>query len=121
MEAGCGAGTRRRTEMRALGLRYAAGIRPTTTVWPQGQGPLPPKASTGRGRPARRVRRDAEHQPVQVKALALGLPEAAWETITWREGAADWLASLYARVRVRTAHRDERLKAPRSEGWLLVA
>jgi hypothetical protein len=52
--------------------------------------------------------------------LALGLPEAAWETVTWREGSADWLTSRYARMRVRPAHRDERLKEPRAEEWLLI-
>ena len=120
MDAGYGADTSLRTEITALGLAYAAGIQPNTTVWPQGKGPLPPKNQSGRGRPPSRVRRDAEHQPVQAKALALGLPQAAWETITWRERAADWLTSRYTRMRVRPAHRDERLKEPRAEEWLLI-
>jgi hypothetical protein len=29
-------------------------------------------------------RRDAEHQPILVKALAFGLPDDAWQTIAWR-------------------------------------
>ncbi len=120
MDAGYGADTTLRGEIAALGLCYVAGIQPHTSVWPRGQRPLPPKAWSGRGRPTSRTRRDAEHQPVQVKALALGLAEAAWETITWREGSADWLASRYARLRVRAAHRDERLKEPRPEEWLLI-
>ena len=120
MDAGYGSDTKLRTEITALGLAYVAGIQPHTTVWPQGQGPLPAKAWSGRGRPTSRTRRDAEHQPVQVKALALGLPKAAWQTITWREGSADWLTSRYARLRVRAAHRDERLKERRAEEWLLI-
>jgi len=53
MDAGYGADTRLRTEITALGLRYVAGILPTTTVWPQGRGPLPPKPWFGRDpRPA---------------------------------------------------------------------
>jgi SRSO17 transposase len=120
MDAGYGADTKLRTEIAALGLSYIAGIHPHTTVWPQGRGPLPPKAWSGRGRPARRIRRDREHRPVPVKALALGLPETAWETITWREGSADWLTSRFARLRVRAAHRDERLTEPRPEEWLLI-
>ena len=120
MDAGYGADTSLRTAITALGLRYAAGILPNTTVWPPGLGPLPPKPWTGRGRPTSRVRRDAEHRPIQAKALALGLPAAAWQTITWREGSADQLTSRYARVRVRAAHHDERLKAPRPEEWLLI-
>jgi SRSO17 transposase len=120
MDAGYGSDTKLRTEITTLGLRYIAGIQPHTTVWPPGMGPLPPQAWSGRGRPTSRTRRDPEHQPVQVKALALGLPETAWEPITWREGSADWLTSRYARVRVRAAHRDERLAQPRAEEWLLI-
>jgi SRSO17 transposase len=120
MDAGYGADTSLRTEITALGLTYSAGILPNTTVWPQGRGPLLPKEWTGRGRRPSRLRRDAEHQPVQAKALALGLPETAWETITWREGSADWLTSRYARARVRPAHRDGQLTEPRLEEWLLI-
>ena len=120
MDAGYGADTGLRSELTLLGLSYVAGIHPHTTVWLPGTGPLPPKAWSGRGRPTSRTRRDPEHQPVQVKALALGLPETAWETITWREGSADWLNSRYARLRVRAAHRDERLAQPRAEEWLLI-
>jgi SRSO17 transposase len=85
---------------------------------------LAPKPWSGRGRPTSWTRRDREHQPVQAKTLALGLPQqrrlTAWETITRREGSADWLTSRYARVRVRAAHRDERLAQPRADEWLLV-
>ena len=52
--------------------------------------------------------------------LALGLPEGSWQTITWREGTADWLASRFARMRVRPAHRDNLPTAPRPEEWLLI-
>lgn len=120
MDAGYGADTGLRTELTALGLAYAAGIQPHTSVWAPGTGPLPPKPWSGRGRPSRRVRRDREHQPVQAKALALSLPAQAWETITWREGSADWLVSRFARMRVRAAHRDEKLPEPRAEEWLLI-
>jgi len=114
-DAGYGVDTSLRTALTALGLAYVAGIQPQTSAWPQGQDPLPPKAWSRRGRPT-----DAEHQPVQVKALALSLPASAWETITWREGSADWLTGRFARVRVRPAHRDEKLTAPRPEEWLLI-
>jgi SRSO17 transposase len=120
MDAGYGADTGLRTALTALSLAYCAGIQPHTSIWLPGTGPLPPKAWSGRGRPTSRTRRDPEHQPVQAKAWALSLPSSAWETVTWREGAADWLTSRYARVRVRAAHRDERLKQPRDEEWLVV-
>ena len=46
--------------------------------------------------------------------------QAAWQTITWREGSADWLSSRYARLRVRVAHRDDQRADPRPQEWLLI-
>jgi hypothetical protein len=81
---------------------------------------LPPYTGSRRGRPQTRLQRDEEHQPISVKALALSLPAEAWQTITWREGSADWLSSRFARQRVRPAHRDTLLTEPRPEEWLLI-
>ena len=63
-----------------LGLRYLLGVRSGTSVWAPGTGPLPPAPWSGRGRRPSRLRRDAEHQPVTLKALALSLPAHAWRT-----------------------------------------
>ena len=120
MDAGYGADTDLRDGITALGRPYAAEIGPNTSVWAPGTAPLPPKPWSGQGRPTTRLRRDAGHQPVAVKALALNLPEQAWQTITWREGALDALTSRFARVRVRPAHRDYNLSEPRPEEWLLI-
>jgi SRSO17 transposase len=120
MDAGYGNDTRLRTQITALGISYAAGIGPNTSVWPPGAAPLPPQTRAGRGRPQTRLQRDGKHQPITVKGLALGLPEEAWQTIIWREGSADWLASRFARRRVRPAHRDTLLSEPRAEEWLLI-
>src|SRR3954452_7409195 len=120
MDAGYGNDTGLRTEITALGMSYAAGIGPNTSVWPAGAAPLPPQARSGRGRPQKRLQRDGQHQPIWVKALALSLPEEAWQTITWREGTADWLSSRFARRRVRPAHRDNLLSDLRAEEWLLI-
>jgi len=120
MDAGYGCNTDLRTGVSALGLRYVAGILPNTSVWTSGAGPLPPKKWSGQGRPPKLIRRDAKHQPVSVKQLALGLPKRAWRTIAWREGTAEWLSSRFARVRVRAAHRDYNLTESRPEEWLLI-
>jgi len=120
MDAGYGNDTGLRTEITALGLRYVAGIGPNTSVWPRGTEPLPPQRRRGSGRPPKLLRRDEQHQPISVKALALSLPAEAWQTITWREGTADWLSSRFARQRVRPAHRDTKLTEPRAEEWLLI-
>ncbi len=120
MDAGYGSDTGLRTEISALGLSYVAGIMPNTSVWAPGTAPLPPKKWSGRGHPPKLIRRDAKHQPLSVKALALGLPGKAWRSIKWREGTNDWLSSRFARVRVRVAHRDYQLTESRPEEWLLI-
>src|SRR3569623_1550135 len=102
MDAGYGTNTGLREEIGALGLSYVAGIPPQSSVWPPGTAPLP---WSGRGRRPKLMRRAAEHHPVSVKALALDLPQACWQTISWREGSAGMLTSRFARVRVRAAHR----------------
>jgi SRSO17 transposase len=120
MDAGYGASTELRGSIAALGLTYVAGILPNTTVWTSGAKPLPAKRWSGRGRPTKLLRRNAEHRPISVKELALNLPSRVWRKVTWREGAAAPLSSRFARVRVRVAHRDYRLAEHRPEEWLIV-
>ena len=120
MDAGYGNETELRTQIGALGLNYVAQILSTTSAWGPGSAPLPPRPWLGRGRPPKRMRRDDEHQPTSVKALALALPQAAWQDVTWRKGASDGLTSRFARRRVRAAHRDEQLSKPRPQEWLLI-
>jgi len=92
----------------------------TTTVWPPGTAPLPPKRWSGHGRPPTRLRRDRKHQPIAVKELALGLSKRAWRRIEWREGSAEPLSSRFARVRIRVAHGDNQRGDPRPQEWLLI-
>lgn len=120
MDAGYGTDTRLRTSIAALGFRYIAGILSNTSVWAHGREPLPPKPWSGRGRPPKLMRRDGEHQPTLVKALALALAPEMWTEISWREGTAGRLTSRFARVRVRAAHRDYWLGEPRPQEWLLI-
>ncbi|MCP1845746.1 SRSO17 transposase [Bradyrhizobium sp. USDA 4524] len=120
MDAGYGNNSDLRTEITALGLTYVAGLLSSTTVWAPGTGPLPPKPWSGRGRPPKLMRRNRQHQPAAVKALAIGLPAQAWRTITWRQGTNEELTSRFARVRVRAAHRDYWQTTRRLEEWLLI-
>ena len=103
-----------------LGLRYVLGVRAGTSVWAPGAGPLPPLPWSGRGRRPTKLRRDAENQPVTLKALALSLPTQDWRTVTWREGTRGELSSRFAAVRVRPAHRDTQRSEPWPEEWLLI-
>jgi SRSO17 transposase len=119
-DAGYGDDTDYRDGITGLGLLYVLGIKPGTTVWAPGSGPLPPKAWVGRGKKPNRLRRDAAHQPVSVKALAMSLPPSAYRKLTWREGTNAKLSSRFAALRVRAAHRDYLGDVPRDEEWLLI-
>ena len=99
-DAGYGIDTAFRIAVTALGLTYVVGIQSSTSLWPPGSEPLPPKAWSGRGRPPSLVRRNPQHKPVSAKELAQALPESAWHSVTWREGTHAPLASRFAAVRV---------------------
>jgi SRSO17 transposase len=118
-DAGYGNGSAFRDELTGMGLAYAVGVLPTTRVWPEGEGPLPPKEWGGRGRPPTRVRRDAAHQPVTVKELAIEHTDR-FRRVTWREGTKGTLSGRFLALRVRSAHRDFTLEQVRDEEWLLV-
>lgn len=119
-DAGYGDDTGYRDGITDLGLLYVLGIKPGTTVWAPGTGPLPPKPWAGVGIKPTRLRRDETHQPVSVKAWAMSLPPSAYRQLTWREGTNTKLSSRFAAVRVRAAHRDTQLDIPRAEEWLLI-
>lgn len=119
-DAGYGDETAFRDGITELGLPYAVGIRPATTVWAPGTAPLPPKEWSGRGIRPTRLRREAGNEPVSVKALALSLPSQAYRPVTWREGSNAELSSRFAALRVRPAHRDYLGTEMRAEEWLLI-
>ncbi len=119
-DAGYGADGAFRTGVTELGLVYVVGVQPTLSVWRAGEGPLPPKAWRGSGRPPSLMRRTPDHKPLSAKALAESLPAEAWQTVTWREGTNADLVSRFAAVRLRPASRDYKRAEPRAEEWLLV-
>ena len=119
-DAGYGGDQKFRAGVSALGLSYVVGIQSTLTVWPPGNGPLPPRKWSGRGRKPTKLRRDDDHRPVSVKELALSLPKKAWRRVTWREGSNTPLTSRFAAVRMRPASRDEKRTTPHPVEWLLI-
>lgn len=119
-DAGYGNDTTFREQLSKLGVRYAVGVQGSTSVWPPGAEPLPPRAKKPIGRPGKLLRRDPHHQPCSVKALAQGLPARAWRDVCWREGTNTALRSRFAAVRVRAAHRDYWRTTLREEEWLLI-
>jgi SRSO17 transposase len=112
MDVAYGCDAKLRMSTTALGLIYAAGVRADMLVWAPGIEPP-------RGRKSVK-RRPGEPYLISARELALGLPAKAWRTIRWREGAADWLSSRFARMRVRVAHRHASAEHPSEEEWLLI-
>ena len=119
-DAGYGHPTRFRAGLTALGLVYAVGVEGLTSVWAPGEEPLPPKPWSGRGRPPTSLRRDGEHRPLSVKALAKQLGPDRFATVAWREGTNAELVSRFCAVRVRPAHEDDRRIEPHPVEWLLI-
>ena len=119
-DAGYGDETAFRDGVTALGLLYAVGIKPATSVWAPGMSPLPPIPQSGAGRPTKLLRREPGHEPISVKALAMELPPESYQEISWREGTNATLSSRFAALRVRPAHLDYRLSEARAEEWLLI-
>ena len=119
-DAGYGIDTAFRDQLSARKLPYVVGITKAVSVWPEGTAPLPPAGWSGQGRKPKLLRRDAQHQPVSVKALAKALAPRQWKKVTWREGTNQALTSRFAAVRVRCANRDYWRSELRAEEWLLV-
>lgn len=119
-DAGYGVDTAFRERLNALGFNYVVGITGAVSVWPEGQAPLPAKRWSGRGRKPKLLRRDAQHQPLKAKALAMQLPSRRFRTVTWREGTNEALSSRFAALRVRCGHRDYWRAEQHPEQWLLI-
>lgn len=119
-DAGYGVEAKFRTGISALGLRYVAGVKSTTTVWAPGTSSRPPPPYSGRGRRPVRPVHDAANKPVSVEELALDLPKSDWRKISWREGTNEPLSGRFARIRVRSAHDRDAATETMPEEWLLI-
>jgi SRSO17 transposase len=120
-DAGYGGGADFRKGVSELGLTYSVAIRPITNVWRPGEAPLPRPRKQRRGPwPKGQKIPEHAHQPVQVKALALELPDSAWCTISWREGSNACLTERFALLRVCCANGDGIRADASAEEWLLI-
>lgn len=119
-DAAYGNDTGFREGLEELGLSYCVGVQSSTSVWPPGVAPLPPKVRSRTGRPPKLLRQDERHHPVSVKDLALCLSKADLRRVSWREGTRGTMHSRFAALRVRAAHRDEKRSRRRPEQWLLI-
>ncbi|BDU76763.1 IS701 family transposase [Mesoterricola sediminis] len=101
-------------------LVYAVGIAKTALVWANGNAPLPARGRGGKGRPGQNLRRDDEHQPVSVKALAESTPKKDWQRVVWGEGTRGLMESRFVALRVHSARRGYEKAELRPEEWLLI-
>lgn len=119
-DAGYGIDSAFRQGLTDQGLAYVVGITSAVVVWPPGVLPLPPKPYSGMGRPPVMPRRTNKRQPVNVKTLALGLPNSAFHNISWREGTNERLTGRFAALRVRCAGGNVGKARLLPEQWLLI-
>ena len=113
MDSAYGNDSQLRSNLTQLRLSYVAGVQANCMVWAPGKRPR------RRGKLPNNTGRRDEPDLQSVEEVALGLPQSAWQKIEWREGSADWLASRFARVRIRARH--TRLDpALLQEEWLLI-
>jgi len=119
-DAGYGNATGFRDQLTDWHIPYVVGINPETTVWQPGTMPLLPIRIHRRGRPPIRLRRDAEHKPLDALTVAMRLDKTAWKDVTWREGTKGKMTSRFAALRIRPAHCDTQMTKPRDEEWLLI-
>ncbi|MDQ1474432.1 MAG: hypothetical protein QOJ99_5912 [Bryobacterales bacterium] len=119
-DAGYGNDSQFRAQLTEWKLPYTAGIQSSVTVWKPGEQPAPTPKGKGMGRPPKLLQGDPKHQPVTVKGLALSLPPDAFKTVSRRTGVKEDLASRFAALRVRPAHRDYWRAEPHPEEWPLI-
>lgn len=120
-DAGYGHSAEFRKSISDLGLTYAMGVSPVMNVWRPGEAPQP-RPHKRRPGPWRKGEAPPPHphQPAQVQALALELPDSAWQTVSWREGSNRALSGRFAFLRVCCANGDGRSADPAPEEWLLI-
>lgn len=119
-DAAYGSDTKFREGLIRLGLEYVVGVPSSVSLWRPGVQPLPAKPSQKKGRPPKRPRRSADHEPVPACELAPEAAERAFQAVRWRKAGKQWLRSRFLAVRVRPAHRDYWRSGPHAEQWPLM-
>ena len=104
------------TRLMATTQPCALGVRTGATVWRGEHRPVAAPIIGKRGKTKTHLTRDELHQPISALTLARALGAQCFRSVTWRQGTSEPQRSRFARVRVRTAHRD----VPREEEWLVV-
>jgi SRSO17 transposase len=107
-----------RATLHRLHLPYALGISSNLVVFVQRPRQCAPPPPTGPGRPRTRRQLVEGSRAVAVRAVARGLPAAAWRSVTWHNGTQPLRRARFAAIRVTPAH-DWREGVLAPEVWLL--
>lgn len=114
-DAGYGAITEFREELRERELPYLVAVPGALAVWSPDTVLKPPRRTSNMGRPPTRPRIiRGETMPISELASTL-----SYRRVTWREGSKGAQSSRFAAVRVRTAHKHSVGRSPGPEEWLL--
>jgi len=120
-DAGYGTVTEFRDALTQRGLCYVVQIKSDVGVWTEPvrrTAPAPRKAGQS-GRPRVAIYHAAP-APHSVLEVALALPQRAWRTISWREGAKGKLTSRFAALRVQPSHGHWHNRPEQPLVWLLI-
>ena len=97
-----------RTASRRRAFSMASASSPPA-VWPPGLGPLPPKPWSGKGRPAKLLRREAGHSRFRPRRWPRACRPRPGGRSAGARAAGVTCSRRFAAVRVRPAHRDTAL------------
>jgi SRSO17 transposase len=110
-----------RAGLRERGLSYVVSVVPTTKVWLSDPALVPLPPDKPRGRPRKHAVLKDLPLAHTLAEVAKGLPESAWQKITWRQGTKGPMSSRFAKIEVWAAHAWLRSEHPkRVMEWLLV-
>jgi len=119
-DAGYGDSRDFRDALRERGLKYVVGVSSQTNVWRPGT-EVELRQSKGPGRPRKRAEATDGSSPVLVEVLAEELWRAKKQkTVCWRVGSKGPLEGDFAAVRIRSAERRTKKRAPGKEEWLVI-
>ena len=87
-------------ELETLEFQYVVGIQTSTSVWPPGTAPLPPRARNAMGRPASFCAEISSICRCRWKELAFSVSRPGdWRRVSWREGTRGTMHSFYPPAR----------------------
>ena len=110
-----------REGIRTAGCHYVVAVSSNTNVWRPGVEPRVPPRTGKSGRPRKIARGQKGAKPVRVDKLATELWEAkAFRKVTWKKNSRRDFSAKFCAIRIRSAERQTKRKAPGAQEWLII-